>query len=63
MLDELIAVKGLKALGNRFCKEKIKEVNDITPEPEQDEKEENKQADENSSETSGDTDTAQPSLF
>ena len=63
LLDELIAVKGLKALGNRFCKEKIKEVNDITPEPEQDEKEENKLADENSSETSGDTDTAQPSLF
>ena len=35
-IDEFIAVKGIKAIGNQFIKDKVKSINIIIPEPEED---------------------------
>ncbi len=34
-IDEFIAVKGIKAIGNQFIKDKVKSINIIIPEPEE----------------------------
>ena len=39
-LDEFISVKGIKAMGNQFIKDKVKSINIIVPEPVEEEEEE-----------------------
>lgn len=39
-IDEFIAVKGIKAIGNQFTKFKVKSINFIIPEPEEEEEQE-----------------------
>lgn len=39
-LDEFISVKGIKAMGNQFIKDKVKSINIIFPEPVEEEEEE-----------------------
>ena len=36
-IDEFIAVKGIKAMGNQFIKDKVKSINIVVPEPVEDE--------------------------
>ncbi|MGO4710786.1 hypothetical protein AB4Y90_17110, partial [Chryseobacterium sp. 2TAF14] len=38
-IDEFIAVKGIKAIGNQFTKFKVKNINITIPEPEEEEPE------------------------
>jgi len=63
IMEELIAVKGLKALGNRFCKEKIKEIVDVTPEDVEEEDDDIAPDDLNGDIDGADDNTVQPSLF
>lgn len=46
-IDEFIAVKGIKAMGNQFIKDKVKKIQITEPEPEPDEPEEPEQTEPN----------------
>lgn len=62
-IDEFIAVKGIKAMGNQFVKEKVKAINITIPEPVfEEETEEEAVSFENHSEEGGEEGTI-PSLF
>ena len=50
-IDEFIAVKGIKAIGNQFVKEKVKSINITIPEPVEDEPEIEEETIETSSST------------
>gem|GEM_PF-3143809 len=39
-IDDFISIKGIKAMGNQFVKEKIKSINITIPEPQKEEEEE-----------------------